>query len=231
MEDAGAAVESLANSLATIVNEAYEYGERGMWKESWPGRTDSADVAAKLRARKLLVLFKRKVTSADESPERFLEAEQEDSLEVSKLLRSFDAVGQVLVDTEFGGAAGEQATAGGTAEFGMLALAKEERSSGRGPCASTRSSARGLGRFLVSAAETYARDVCGKKTMRCELLEPVAYVHEVKKRLHEWYCRMGYVPQDGDAFESFFVPNFPHIANELAERCQITIYLKDLEAS
>ncbi|CAD7936872.1 unnamed protein product [Amoebophrya sp. A120] len=234
--------------LACLVNEAYEYGERGMWKSGWSGRTSARDLREKLQRGQLLGLFvsgrapgsrRRKSrlqtaehqgVSAEEQVTRRTEDEssctaRDDDLAEGHKTTTIrpELIGQVFVDVDF---------APDTAEFGMLALRSDYRQQGRGmefQSDPVPARPKGLARALVSAAEEYAKERRpGLQLMRCELLEPADYEHPVKRRLHSWYTSMGYLPQPGDCFESFFVPTFPHIAGQLAGICKITVYLKSL---
>jgi len=134
-------------------------------------------------------------------------------------------IGQILCDTQF-------ETGRKVAEFGMFAI-------------EDRYQKLGLGNFLVSAAEERARS-CGCKQMRCELLSPVTFKHDVKTRLNEWYLKLGYrkevhsgedgntvLLEDGsemvkDYFHSFFKIQYPHLAVNLSTECKLEVFVKEL---
>lgn len=98
----------------------------------------------------------------------------------------------------------------GTGEFGMLVAAPEERGTG-------------LGRDLVSFAESWARER-GLSRMQLELLVPQTWAHPVKDFLRDWYTRIGYQVVRTDDFGAAF----PELAPRLACPCDFLIFHKEL---
>jgi predicted GNAT family N-acyltransferase len=100
-----------------------------------------------------------------------------------------------------------------TSEFGMLAVATDQRGIG-------------LGRTLVQFAERESvRSQRG--TMQLELLVPRSWVHPSKQFLAAWYTRIGYtVTRKGTIDEAY-----PHLAPLLATACDFVIYQKHLKDS
>jgi GNAT superfamily N-acetyltransferase len=96
------------------------------------------------------------------------------------------------------------------AEFGMLAVAPDVRSSG-------------LGRQLIDFAERRAI-ASGRTTMQLEVLFPRGWSHPSKELLAEWYPRLGYrVVRTGTIEEAY-----PALAPLLATPCDFVAYHKDL---
>jgi GNAT superfamily N-acetyltransferase len=99
-----------------------------------------------------------------------------------------------------------------TAEFGMLAAAADQRSTG-------------IGRQLIAFAEREGlRSGCG--VMQLELLVPRTWRHPSKEFLAAWYGRIGYVANRKGTIDE----SFPHLAPLLATPCDFVIYHKDLTA-
>lgn len=95
-------------------------------------------------------------------------------------------------------------------EFGMLAVAADQRSIG-------------IGRQLVAFAERKSLET-GCSTMQLELLVPRTWTHPSKEFLAGWYGRTGYtVTRKGTIDESY-----PHLAPLLATACDFVVYHKDL---
>jgi hypothetical protein len=97
-------------------------------------------------------------------------------------------------------------------EFGMLAAASDQRSTG-------------IGRQLVAFAERDSLET-GRGTMQLELLVPRTWTHPSKEFLAGWYGRIGYtITRKGTIDESY-----PHLAPLLATACDFVIYHKNLRA-
>ncbi|KAJ7226143.1 hypothetical protein GGX14DRAFT_490652, partial [Mycena pura] len=81
----------------------------------------------------------------------------------------------------------------------------------------------GIGRDLVLFAQDHCRRR-GMTVMQLELLVPTWFEHKFKKRLLEWYSRMGYelvgVGQLSDIY--------PSLASLLKGQCELRIYEKSL---
>ena len=123
------------------------------------------------------------------------------------------ATGQIAVARSSGrivGAVRIQQLDNDTGEFGMLVAAPEERGTG-------------VGRDLVSFAETWARDR-GLFHMQLELLVPQTWTHPVKDFLRTWYTRIGYQVVRTDDFSEAF----PELAPHLACPCDFLIFHKNL---
>ena len=134
-------------------------------------------------------------------------------------------IGQILCDTKFD-------IPNKMAEFGMFAIQEKYQKLG-------------LGNFLVIAAEERAK-MCGCQTLQCEVLSPVEFEHDVKKRLSQWYQKLGYKKEmerdrdgnpvlldDGtekskDFFHTFFKSTFPHLAFNLSGECRLEVFVKEL---
>ncbi len=98
----------------------------------------------------------------------------------------------------------------GTGEFGLLVASPEERG-------------RGVGRELVSFAESHFRAL-GCDGVQLELLVPRDWKHPVKEFLRSWYTRMGYQPVTvGDLAD-----DFPHLVPRLAGPSDFLIFRKGL---
>jgi GNAT superfamily N-acetyltransferase len=81
----------------------------------------------------------------------------------------------------------------------------------------------GIGSALVEHAEKWAREhPC--HTMRLEVLTPRRWTHPSKEVLREWYCKIGYVPQATEPFESMYQELVPDLATE----CDFTVWHKSL---
>lgn len=97
-----------------------------------------------------------------------------------------------------------------TGEFGMLAVAPDQRSLG-------------IGRALVDEAERVARER-GWTAMRLELLVPCEWRHPSKEFLTAWYERRGYRRIATSNLEAAY----PHLAPLVITRCELQIHLKHL---
>ena len=134
-------------------------------------------------------------------------------------------IGQILCDVKFD-------IPNKMAEFGMFAIQEKYQKLG-------------LGNFLVKAAEERAK-MCGCKKLQCEVLSPVEFEHDIKKRLSQWYQKLGYKKEmerdkdgnpvlldDGtekskDFFHTFFKSTFPHLAFNLSGECRLEVFVKEL---
>lgn len=98
----------------------------------------------------------------------------------------------------------------GTADLGLLAAAPESWGSG-------------VGRELVRSAEELMRSR-GVMTMQLELLVPKGWIHPEKKRLSDWYTRLGYRVVRSAPFEHLAA----HLASQLATPCEFLVFHKPL---
>ncbi|KIW07353.1 uncharacterized protein PV09_02199 [Verruconis gallopava] len=95
-------------------------------------------------------------------------------------------------------------------EFGMMAVEAEYRGNG-------------FGKELVRFAEEQCRR-SGSTAMQVELLFPTDFEHAFKKRLFEWYTRMGYtLIKLGD-----FQDDYPHLAKLLRGPIEYRVLEKPL---
>jgi GNAT superfamily N-acetyltransferase len=81
----------------------------------------------------------------------------------------------------------------------------------------------GVGRELVRSAEELMRSR-GVTTMQLELLVPKGWIHPEKKRLHDWYSRLGYRVVRTAPFDEVAA----HLAPQLAVPCEFLIFRKPL---
>lgn len=95
-------------------------------------------------------------------------------------------------------------------ELGMMALDPSLRGSG-------------IGRAMVLFAEEHCHKL-GLSTMRLDLLSPQAFEHPFKKRLFEWYTRLGYKVVKEASFADFY----PHIAPLLIIATNYRVFEKSL---
>lgn len=95
-------------------------------------------------------------------------------------------------------------------EFGMLALDAAYRGGG-------------MGRDMARFAEDHCRTI-GLEVMQLELLFPVDFEHTFKKRLQDWYGRMGYQVVKLAAFQD----EYPKLAALLKEPCEYRVFEKNL---
>lgn len=98
-----------------------------------------------------------------------------------------------------------------TGELGLLAIDPSCRGGG-------------MGRDMVAFAESHCRSDLGLTVMRLELLVPVGFEHSFKKRLQDWYARMGYKLIKLGVFQE----DYPHIALMLTKACEYRIFEKEL---
>ncbi len=97
-----------------------------------------------------------------------------------------------------------------TGEFGVLAADPAQHGIG-------------IGRELVRFAEHTCR-ADGAAVMQLELLVPRHGSHPSKRRLDDWYTRLGYRPiRSGTAEETY-----PALVPQLATPCDFVTYQKDL---
>lgn len=94
--------------------------------------------------------------------------------------------------------------------FGMLALDAAYRGSG-------------IGRDMVIFAEEHCRKM-GLEVMQLELLLPVDFEHAFKKRLQDWYLRMGYRIVKLAAFQD----EYPQLEVFVSEPCKYQVFEKSL---
>jgi GNAT superfamily N-acetyltransferase len=97
-----------------------------------------------------------------------------------------------------------------TAKLGMLAVTPDRWGSG-------------AGRSLVRSAEELMRSR-GVTTMQLELLVPKGWVHPEKKRLRDWYTRLGYTVTRSASFEDVAA----HLRPQLRVPCEFLIFHKRL---
>jgi GNAT superfamily N-acetyltransferase len=97
-----------------------------------------------------------------------------------------------------------------TFEFGVLAVAPDQRGAG-------------VGDALVRWAEDTAREQ-GATIMELKLLEPVEGTHDFKVMLAGWYERLGYARVGGHPAEE----GWPEAADELAVPCRFAVFQKPL---
>lgn len=83
----------------------------------------------------------------------------------------------------------------------------------------------GIGGELVRTAEQVMHDR-GTTTMQLEVLVPVGWEHASKRRLRDWYTRLGYQVVRTEAFEQVAAHLQPHLATP----CQFLIFHKLLSA-
>lgn len=81
----------------------------------------------------------------------------------------------------------------------------------------------GMGTEMVSFAEEHCRKM-GLSTMQLDLLSPQAFEHPFKKRLLEWYTRLGYKVVKEASFADFY----PHIASLLRIPADYKVFEKSL---
>jgi GNAT superfamily N-acetyltransferase len=95
-------------------------------------------------------------------------------------------------------------------EFGMMAV-------------DARYHGGGLGRDMVLFAEEHCRN-SGLTVMQLELLVPQDFEHAFKKRLQEWYLRMGYKLVRLGVFQT----DYPQLVSLLRGPCEYRVYEKPL---
>jgi GNAT superfamily N-acetyltransferase len=83
----------------------------------------------------------------------------------------------------------------------------------------------GVGGELIASAERWARER-GLRRMRLQLLVPRAGAHPFKRRLHDWYTRLGYRV----AGRQDFADAEPEPAAHLLAPCDLVDYEKVLNA-
>eukprot|EP01079_Euglenida_sp_SAG-EU17-18_P011501 gene11501-2092_t len=213
----GLAPDGWAQSLACIVNDAYSRGEDGMWRGR-AERTSTSDVLLRLAAEKLIVLVRCDRSAPDHGQGG---TNGGGGAGTSVLPAGGTGAGPVVVGCIHCDYSAEQAPSGPQGEFGLLAVDGGELR-------------KGLGSFLVAAAEAYARSK-GCCTMRCHIYSPrdkaVACAGH-KAFLDQWYKVCGYERDPaglGDLFATVFLHETPHeIVAQLAVECQFLRYVKSL---
>jgi GNAT superfamily N-acetyltransferase len=136
-------------------------------------------------------------------------AKRTDVAEIGEAIRS----GEMLLATGDGrieGCARVQPLNETTAKLGMLAVTPDRWGSG-------------AGRSLVRSAEELMRSR-GVTTMQLELLVPKGWVHPEKKRLRDWYTRLGYTVTRSASFEDVAA----HLRPQLRVPCEFLIFHKRL---
>jgi GNAT superfamily N-acetyltransferase len=98
----------------------------------------------------------------------------------------------------------------GTADLGLISVARDLRGSG-------------VGRELVRSAEELMRSH-GMTTMQLELLVPTGWLHPEKEGLHSWYTRLGYRIVRSAPFDQVAA----HLESKLATQCEFLIFRKSL---
>jgi GNAT superfamily N-acetyltransferase len=129
--------------------------------------------------------------------------------EVADMIRA----GSLLAATEDGRVAGcarVQPLDADTADLGLISVPPEQW---RG----------GVGRELVRTAEELMR-ARGARTAQLELLVPQGWVHPQKKRLREWYLRLGYSIVRSAPVEEII----GDLGDRLAVPCEFLIFRKPL---
>ena len=95
-----------------------------------------------------------------------------------------------------------------TADLGLISAAPERWGSG-------------IGGELVRTAEELMRRR-GVRTIQLPLLVPKGWEHPNKRRLRDWYTRLGYRVIRTDPFEQVAA----HLASQLARPCEFLIFHK-----
>lgn len=184
--------EDILNALTTLVNKAYDRGEKGMWHGA-PPRTNPTELAELIRGRKLIIAT---VNGGLGTP------------------ASMDDVSIVVVV----GCVALREVGEKKVSFGMLAVVEDQVG-------------KGIGNLLIEEVESVVKSdrFPGRNVLGCELLEPVVGVeHGMKKRLRDWYMRLGYLPVPGDFFEEDFVSSHSDLLPLLVHKCTFTHFEKKL---
>lgn len=100
-----------------------------------------------------------------------------------------------------------------TADLGLVSAAPQQWGSG-------------IGTELVRAAESLMRER-GTTTMQLELLVPKDWEHPHKRRLRDWYTRLGYRVTGTAPFDQVAA----HLEPQLATACEFLIFHKPLAGS
>ena len=136
-------------------------------------------------------------------------ATRTDAVEIAEAIKS----GEMLLATGDGrieGCARVQPLTETTADLGMLAVTPERWGGG-------------AGRVLVHTAEDLMSSR-GVTTMQLELLVPMGWVHPEKKRLRDWYTRLGYEVTRSASFDDVAA----HLRPQLRVPCEFLIFHKRL---
>jgi GNAT superfamily N-acetyltransferase len=131
--------------------------------------------------------------------------------ELAELIRA----GQIAVAAQEGQIAGAvriHDVADDASEFGMLAVAPDQRGTG-------------VGRALLAFAERHSRGR-GLRAIQLELLVPRTWRHPSKEFLKAWYGRSGYRLIRTTTIEE----THPHLAPLLATPCDLEVHEKPLHA-
>ncbi len=178
----------LVDRLVRMVNEVYAGAEAGIWRDGFQ-RTSAPEVEGMIRAGELAVAYLYHGHDNHGNPDTNDDNNARGSsggdagVDGAAPSRQSEPIGCVCIkelpgaatfptgdsdDVEIGG--GE---AGGTGEFGMLALDAAHRGGG-------------LGRAMVRFVEDRCRSGLGLGTVRLELLFPTRFQHAFKVRLEGW---------------------------------------------
>jgi len=84
---------------------------------------------------------------------------------------------------------------------------------------------KGIGKFLMRAAEVYALTLKDCTSLQLEILSPMEYEHEIKVRLDRWYTSLGFKTDRVDRFPQF-QKDYVHICEKLACKCKFWVYEK-----
>jgi len=136
-------------------------------------------------------------------------AARTDVAEVTEAIRR----GEMLLATGTGrieGCARVRSLDDATADLGMLAVPPDRWGSG-------------AGRALMRFAEEVERS-CGTTAMQLELLVPRGWVHPEKKRLFNWYTRLGYTVTRTAPFDEVAA----HLGPQLRVPCEFLVFHKKL---
>jgi GNAT superfamily N-acetyltransferase len=175
-----------------------------------PCKTDQMAPAALSPRGKATATEVKPLAPAEASIERLVERLVRiinDAYAVGEAIRS----GEMLLATGDGrieGCARVQPLNETTAKLGMLAVTPDRWGSG-------------AGRSLVRSAEELMRSR-GVTTMQLELLVPKGWVHPEKKRLRDWYTRLGYTVTRSASFEDVAA----HLRPQLRVPCEFLIFHK-----
>ena len=167
-----------ASAIATILNEAYRVGEKGILVDTAEVPLERAtveEVEDMVAKKKLSLLLSSSPTAAtDES--------QNDSMDRNNSDSASTIIGCVKTEIPVND---DEPNVG---EWGCLALAKEHQS-------------KGYAKQLVRAAEKRIWEH-GCTVCQLELLAPTNWKHQHKERLRQWYTRLGYDLQHSNDYDA-----------------------------
>ena len=192
------------NNIVTLVNDAYSRGEKRMWRSQYVKRTEFGEMKDFMLKDRIIVAYS-KAALKGQGGEKKTDGKKKDETDADEIIEESlkCPAGIVYCDVN-------QDRENEIGELGML-------------CATEEMTGKGLGNFLIRAAEKRARRY-GCRWSRLELLTPRDWEHPVKKILHAWYTRLGYIQGDPEPFEKAY----PDKAPDLAYACTFTVYLKGL---